>query len=101
MQAFDPVVAILGATNVGLQQQLRDALERAAYWKQRAKAAEGHLYGSDLMAAARDVHQLSLKSGTSWESLSAVDRFACYRIANRVLTCVNARRDARRPKDSP
>lgn len=71
--------------------------ERAAYWKQRAKAAEGHLWASDHEAAARALHSVSTLTVTPWDELTDSQRFGCYRAVSAVLRAVNDRRDERRP----
>lgn len=77
----------------------REALERAAYWRQRAKSAEGHLYGGDFQAACDEVHRASNYSGTPFEQLEACQVARISSLVNAVLRTVNAQRDRRRPAD--
>jgi hypothetical protein len=75
----------------------REDAERAAYWRQRAKSAEGHLFASDMRAAAAVIHEHSVHSGTPWEQLSDRDRCTMESVASRVLAAVNVERYRRRP----
>lgn len=71
--------------------QLNEALERARYWRQRAKSAEGHLLASDQIAAAHAVSQwLSLPANSPQVEL----------VVEMVLTAVADRRATRLPHDS-
>lgn len=80
--------------------QLNEALQRARYWRQRAKSAEGHLLTSDLHAAARALHDSSHLRTTPWDELTAPWRERFIRCAGEALGAVNARRLARFPQDS-
>lgn len=71
--------------------QLNDALERARYWRQRAKSAEGHLLTSDRIAAAQAVSR--------WLSLPA-DSEQVELMVEMVLTAVANRRAHRLPHNS-
>lgn len=74
--------------------------ERAAYWKQRAKAAEGHLWGSDLQDAAQAIHGISVLRETAWADLTDMQRFGFDHAARLVVGTINAKRAAREPKDA-
>lgn len=73
---------------------------RANYWKQRAKSAEGHLFASDLEAAAKALHQNVSLSSIPWEELSGCQKGKVYRATLAVIVAVNERRDVRAPRDS-
>lgn len=79
---------------------LRSEAERAAYWKQRAKSAEGHLFASDWRAAAMELHKYCSFESTPWDQLTGSQRALLDGAAGSVIGVVNARRDARAPKDS-
>uniref|UniRef100_A0AAU6W2S4 Initiation-control protein YabA n=3 Tax=unclassified bacterial viruses TaxID=12333 RepID=A0AAU6W2S4_9VIRU len=76
---------------------LRKDAERAAYWKQRAKSAEGHLFSSDVEAGAKAMHKCSLMSNTTWDQLAQEDQWRCFHAAFRVIAAVNGERDRRQP----
>lgn len=78
---------------------LAEASRRAAYWKQRAKSAEGHLFSGDAEAGARAAHAASSLSGTPWPDLTDAQRAGFEFVASRVIAAVNVRRDARKPGD--
>lgn len=79
---------------------LMEALSRAKYWKQRAKSAEGHLYAGDCEAGARAVHASSALAAASWDELTDEQRARFSMVAARVISAVNLRRDARKPRAS-
>ncbi|MHB2053359.1 ead/Ea22-like family protein [Pseudomonas sp. VEM90] len=77
-----------------------DALnDRATYWRQRAKSAEGHLYASDFQAACDALHLDSNYADIPVEQLTEVQKARISSAVNTVLREVNARRDLRRPTD--
>ena len=78
---------------------LRKDAERANYWKQRAKSAEGHLFAGDLRAAALELHRYSRFESTPWPELTDQQRALICGAAGAVIGCVNAVRAARKPKD--
>lgn len=78
--------------------ELAQDAERADYWRQRAKSAEGHLFASDLRAAAVAVHESSVCAGTSWDELKDSQRWTIESVAARVISAVNGERDKRKPK---
>jgi len=78
---------------------LRKDAERAAYWKQRAKSAEGHLYAGDFYAAARALHQRTAHASIPWEELSVSQTAKICAATAAVIETVNARRDMRLPHD--
>lgn len=87
----------------GLREQEREieALRaRAAYWKQRAKSAEGHLYAADFQAACDEMHRVSGYSSTPHDQLTEVQKARISSAVHAVLRAVNAQRDGRRPSDA-
>lgn len=88
----------LGKVRAELEACRKDA-ERANYWKQRAKSAEGHLWTSDASAAIRALHRYSLMESTPWDELTDQQRAYIASAACAVIAEVNARRDARKPRD--
>ncbi|MGO3542304.1 MAG: hypothetical protein ACTIOG_07355 [Pseudomonas helleri] len=79
--------------------ELRKTAERAEYWKQRAKSAEGHLFSSDWRAAALELHKYSAYEATPWSELTGSQQAALYSAAGSVIAAVNNRRGDRAPKD--
>lgn len=79
---------------------LRKDADRAGYWRQRAKSAEGHLLASDWRAAAMELHKYCSFESTPWDQLTGSQRAQLDGAAGSVIAVVNARRDARAPKDS-
>ncbi|MEC4024576.1 hypothetical protein VSO52_17500 [Pseudomonas fulva] len=73
--------------------------DRAAYWRQRAKSAEGHLYASDFQAACDALHLDSNYADTPPEQLTEVQKARISSAVHVVLRAVNAQRDRRRPAD--
>lgn len=73
---------------------------RFAYWKQRAKSAEGHLFAGDVRAAAKALHSNTTQGLTKFEDLSEEDRHSRFRGAWSVLASVNSERRLRLPHDS-
>ncbi len=80
--------------------QFETERDRAEYWKQRAKSAEGHLFASDWRAAAMELHKYCSFESTPWDQLTGSQRALLDGAAGSVIGVVNARRDARTPKDS-
>lgn len=74
--------------------------DRAEYWKQRAKSAEGHLFASDWRAAAMELHKYCSFESTPWDQLTGSQRAQLDGAAGSVIAAVNARRDARAPKEA-
>ena len=70
-----------------------------AYWRQRAKSAEGHLYASDFQAACDALHLDSNYADTPAEQLTEVQKARISSAVSKVLRAENARRDLRRPTD--
>lgn len=73
--------------------------DRAAYWRQRAKSAEGHLWGGDFQAACDEVHRVSNFADTPFERLKVWQVARIISVVHAVLRAVNAQRDRRRPAD--
>ncbi|MEE1918445.1 ead/Ea22-like family protein [Pseudomonas asiatica] len=73
--------------------------DRAAYWRQRAKSAEGHLHASDFQAACDALHLDSNYADIPAENLTEVQKARISSAVNMVLRAVNAQRDRRRPAD--
>ena len=71
-----------------------------AYWRQRAKSAEGHLYGGDFQAACREVHLVSNFADTPFDQLDDRQKAKISSVVGAVLRAVNAQRDRRRPADA-
>lgn len=78
---------------------LRKDADRAAYWKQRAKSAEGHLFSGDFRAAAMELHKYSRFESTPWPELTGSQHALITSAAGAVIATVNRLRDARRPKN--
>ncbi|WP_161551338.1 ead/Ea22-like family protein [Pseudomonas asiatica] len=77
-----------------------DALhDRAAYWRQRAKSAEGHLYSADFQIACDELHKVSNYADIPPKQLSEVQKARIGSAVHAVLRAVNAQRDRRRPAD--
>ena len=94
-EAYERVNAELKAEVEGLR---KDA-DRAAYWKQRAKSAEGHLFSGDFRAAAMELHKYSRFESTPWPELTGSQHALISSAAGAVIATVNRLRDARRPKN--
>ncbi|WP_312601089.1 hypothetical protein [Pseudomonas luteola] len=73
--------------------------DRAQYWKQRAKSAEGHLYASDFEAAMKALHKRTLLAATEWDQLDAVQRAKLEAAVSVVLGAINTQRDSRKPTE--
>lgn len=80
--------------------ELRKTAERAEYWKQRAKSAEGHLFSSDWRDAALELHRHSAHEATPWNELTGSQQAALYSAAGAVIAVVNNRRETRQPLDT-
>lgn len=94
------MVAANPAAVLGLIAELKELRRRAAYWKQRAKSAEGHLYAGDMKAAMRELHKRTTHAGTPWEDLSVSQHAQIQGAALAVVGAINYRRDRRLPADS-
>lgn len=88
------------ATVLELIAELKELRRRAAYWKQRAKSAEGHLYAGDMKAAMRELHKRTTHAGTPWEDLSVSRHAQIQGAALAVVGAINSQRDRRLPADS-
>ncbi|RRV53437.1 hypothetical protein [Pseudomonas sp. p99-361] len=95
----DFIAAACPATILGLLAENKALRDRAEYWRQRAKSAEGHLHTSDFQAACDALHLDSNYADTPAEQLSEVQRARISSAVNAVLRAVNAQRDRRRPAD--
>lgn len=95
VQVLAAEVARLSAEN----EALRKDADRAAYWKQRAKSAEGHLFSGDFRAAAMELHKYSRFESTPWPELTGSQHALITSAAGAVIATVNRLRDARRPKN--
>lgn len=94
------VIAGANPANVlALLAEIEALHDRAAYWRQRAKSAEGHLHASDFQAACDALHLDSNYADTPAEQLTEVQKARISSAVNTVLRAVNARRDLRRPAD--
>ncbi|MBJ2318068.1 hypothetical protein JFT37_06035 [Pseudomonas fluorescens] len=80
--------------------QFSSERDRAEYWKQRAKSAEGHLFSSDFKAAVMALHACTNFESTPWDELSGCQIGKLYKATGSVIRVVNARRCTRAPKDS-
>lgn len=76
-----------------------DLDKRAAYWKQRAKSAEGHLFAGDFQAAAMELHKYSRFESIPWPELTGSQHALILNAAGAVIGTVNRLRNERRPKD--
>ena len=94
-EAYERVNADLKAES----EALRKDADRAAYWKQRAKSAEGHLFSGDFRAAAMELHKYSRFESTPWPELTGSQHALITSAAGAVIATVNRLRDARRPKN--
>lgn len=77
----------------------QEALERAAYWRQRAKSAEGHFWNGDCRAAFEEVHRASNYAETPVDQLEVWQVARIESVVVAVLRTVNAQRQRRRPAD--
>lgn len=80
--------------------QFETERDRAEYWKQRAKSAEGHLFASDFKAAVMALHACTNFESTPWDELSGCQLGKLYRATGSVIRVVNAKRCTRAPNDS-
>ena len=80
--------------------QFETERDRAEYWKQRAKSAEGHLFASDFKAAVMALHACTNFESTPWDELSGCQLGKLYRATGSVIRVVNAQRCTRAPNDS-
>lgn len=83
--------------NAELKAEVQELTDRASYWKQRAKSAEGHLCASDTKAAAIALQARTEFAGEDWDGLSGCQRAKLLSVAAIVIGAVNDRRDAREP----
>ncbi|MCY1278193.1 hypothetical protein D9M69_410880 [compost metagenome] len=74
--------------------------ERAEYWRQRAKSAEGHLFTSDWRAARHALHMHTALASTPWDALTDSQQAQISSAAGAVIAEVNARREVRMPHDA-
>lgn len=81
-------------------ESLRKDAERASYWRQRAKSAEGHLFKGDVTVAAKALHKCVRLAETPWDALDAEQRVRLQSAAFRVIAAVNNQREIRLPHDS-
>ncbi len=84
--------------NVSLQvalQEAQQAKEQADYWKQRAAAAEAHMYAVDIRIAAKELHPHTEYHATPWNELSDDERSHIERIAGAMMIAVNRERAER------
>lgn len=93
------IAAACPATILGLLAENKALRDRAEYWRQRAKSAEGHLHASDFQAACDALHLDSNYADTPAEQLTVVQKARISSAVNTVLRAVNTRRDRRRPAD--
>ncbi|MCY1340612.1 hypothetical protein D9M68_202500 [compost metagenome] len=82
-----------------LRAEVEALLERAEYWKQRAKSAEGHLFTSDWRAARHALHMHTALASTPWGALTDAQKTQISSAAGAVIAEVNARREVRMPHD--
>lgn len=87
------------ATVLALVAEIETLHDRAAYWRQRAKSAEGHLYGGDFQAACKQVQHVSNYADTPLDQLDDRQKARISSVVHAVLRAVNAERDLRRPAD--
>ncbi|MDT4862955.1 hypothetical protein FQZ97_976400 [compost metagenome] len=83
-----------------LRAEVEGLRERAEYWKQRAKSAEGHLFTSDWRAARHALHRHTAMASTPWDELTDAQKTQINSAAGAVIAEVNARRDVRLPHDA-
>lgn len=107
MGSKEEVEAIMGfmvaanpAAVLELIAELKELRRRAAYWKQRAKSAEGHLYAGDMKTAMRELHKRTAFAGTPWEDLGASEISKISGAVVAVVGAINSQRDRRLPADS-
>lgn len=93
------IAAACPATILGLLAENKALRDRAAYWRRRAKSAEGHLHASDFQAACDALHLDCNYADTPAEHLSEVQRARISSAVYTVLRAVNAQRERRRPAD--
>lgn len=105
-ETIEGSVAIVCANKKLLDErdQLRAEVEalrqRAEYWKQRAKSAEGHLFTSDWRAARHALHMHTALASTPWDALTDSQQAQISSAAGAVIAEVNARREVRMPHDA-
>ncbi|MBD1589625.1 hypothetical protein [Pseudomonas typographi] len=101
----DPLapLPLMSDLNVELAEEiesLRPLADRAAYWKQRAKSAEGHLWASDFQAACDAVRKISNYCDIPADQLSVRQKAHISSVVAAVLAEINTRRAIRLPHDS-
>ena len=79
-------------------QDIHEANRRAAYWKQRAKSAEGHLFASDARAVATVLHMRTANKSTPWNDLPDAARWSIEGATAAIVSALEARRHDRLPK---
>lgn len=92
------LLAVIAERNQ-LKAEVEALRERAAYWTQRAKSAEGHLHANDMQQAARELHKRTAHAATPWDELTVSQRAQIEGAVVTVIAAVNAQRDARHPVD--
>lgn len=95
----DYIAAASPANILNLLSEMDALHDRAAYWRQRAKSAEGHLYAADFQAACDELHQVSNYAEIPHDQLTGLMKARISSAVNAVLRAVNAQRDRRRPTD--
>ena len=93
------LLAVIAERNQ-LKAEVEALRERAAYWAQRAKSAEGHLHANDMQQAARELHKRTAHAATPWDELTVSQRAQIEGAVVTVIAAVNAQRDARLPADT-
>jgi hypothetical protein len=91
-------VPVDSTENVSLQVALHEAQQakqQADYWKQRAAAAEAHMYAVDMRIAAKELHPHTEYHATPWDDLNDDDRSDIERIAGAMMIAVNRERAER------
>ncbi|WP_342650877.1 ead/Ea22-like family protein [Pseudomonas sp. REB1044] len=93
------IAAANPANILALLAEFETLLERAAYWRQRAKSAEGHFWNGDCRAAFEEVHRASNYAETPVDQLEVWQVARIESVVVAVLRTVNAQRQRRRPAD--
>ncbi|MFI8555807.1 hypothetical protein [Pseudomonas putida] len=98
-KAADYIAAADPATILALLVEIDALHDRAAYWRQRAKSAEGHFWNGDCRAAFDEVHRASNYAETPFDELEVWQIARIQSVVIAVLRTVNAQRELRRPAD--
>ncbi|MBF8727674.1 ead/Ea22-like family protein [Pseudomonas putida] len=93
------IAAACPATILGLLAENKALRDRAEYWRQRAKSAEGHFWNGDSRAAFDQVHRASNYAETPFDELEVWQIARIESVVVAVLRTVNAQRERRRPAD--